>query len=84
MLNGWDDQNGDGQVDYPRECARVEGGLPRGGLMLAERALTGELGSQEGALTADRDRDCVPQISDVGLPAMLAAEIRLDRPAGTR
>lgn len=84
VLNGWDDQNGDGQVDYPRECARVEGGLPRGGLMLAERALTGELGSQEGALTADRDRDCVPQISDVGLPAMLAAEIRLDRPAGTR
>jgi hypothetical protein len=79
VLNGWDDRNGDGVVDYPAECLRVESALPRGGLMLAERALTGELGSQMGALTADRDHDCVPEIDDAKLTALLANELTLVR-----
>jgi hypothetical protein len=31
------------------------------------------------ALTSDRDRDCVPEIDDVRLPASLASEIRITR-----
>lgn len=74
VLNGWDDRNGDGVVDYPAECLRVESALPRGGLLLGERALTGELGSLKGAPTADRDRDCVPEIDDAKFAALLAHE----------
>jgi hypothetical protein len=79
VLNGWDDADGDGVVAYPAECMRVEAALPRGGLQLAERALTGELGSQSGALTSDRERDCVPEIDDAHLPAHLGAEVRIER-----
>jgi hypothetical protein len=79
VLNGWDDRNSDGKVDWPGECLRVEAALPRGGLQMAERALTGELGSEMSALTSDRDRDCVPEIDDVRLPASLASEIRITR-----
>jgi hypothetical protein len=77
VLNGWDDRDHDEVVDWPGECLRVEGGLPRGGLQMAERALTGELGIEGGVLTADRDHDCVPEIDDVLLPAALAAEVRI-------
>ncbi|MFO0577333.1 MAG: hypothetical protein U1A78_25280 [Polyangia bacterium] len=79
VLNGWDDRNSDGKVDWPGECLRVEAALPRGGLQMAERALTGELGSEMSALTSDRDRDCVPEVDDVKLPASLASEIRITR-----
>jgi hypothetical protein len=79
VLNGWDDRNQDGKVDPTTECLRVEATVPRGGLQLAERALTGELGLEQGAPTVDRDRDCVPEIDDAKLPAGLAAELRLLR-----
>ena len=79
ILNGWDDRNQDGKVDPATECLRVEATVPRGGLQLAERALTGELGIEQGAPTVDRDRDCVPEIDDAKLPAGLAAELRLLR-----
>ena len=36
-----------GIVDWPDECVNVVDGLPRGGLQMAERTLTGEIGSFE-------------------------------------
>lgn len=79
VLNGWDDRNNDNRVDYPDECMQVQGGLVRGGLQLAERALTGELGIEKGAPTSDRDRDCVPEVDDAQLPASLGASITIVR-----
>lgn len=79
VLNGWNDVNGDGKVDAPGECLRLQGTTPLGGLQMAERALTGELGSEKNVLTSDRDRDCVPEIDDAKLPAALASEIRITR-----
>lgn len=76
VLNGWDDANDNGQVDYPGECVKPPSGLSSG-LMLAERALTGELGSDQGALTADRDRDCVVEIDDAKRAAVLGSSITL-------
>ncbi len=83
VLNGWDDRNGNRIVDWPDECVSVVGGLPRGGLQMAERTLTGETGSLEEQLgpgmprtpTSDREHDCVPEIDDAGLPSALADSI---------
>ncbi|HTQ04167.1 MAG TPA: hypothetical protein VMI54_09930 [Polyangiaceae bacterium] len=88
VLNGWDDANEDGLVDWPDECARVGTGpdgqpLGLGGLQMAERALSGESGSVEDStfggaprtITTDREHDCVPDISAVGLPSALASSI---------
>jgi hypothetical protein len=85
VLNGWDDRNQNRIVDYPDECVNVRDGLPRGGLQMAERTLTGELGSLETQLdvdagqqrtaTADREHDCVPEIDDAHLPAALADSV---------
>jgi hypothetical protein len=91
VLNGWDDRNGDRLVDYPEECITaptpVMPGdlvLPRGGLQMAERTLTGEIGSFgedprpiSRITTSDRDSDCVPEIDDAKLPASLASSITL-------
>ena len=77
VLNGWDDYNNNNRVDYPDECAQGDGSLPRGGLQLAERALTGEMGMFRGSPLADFDHDCVGNIAAVKLPAMLAAQLRL-------
>ncbi len=100
VLNGWDDLNGDGLVEYNTECITL-GPVPgfgngvvnvgRGGLQMAERALSGELGSLCDTIsvaacvaagfpatrmyTPDRDMDCVPEISAVELPAALANQI---------
>jgi hypothetical protein len=79
VLNGWDDVNDDGLVDWPSECARVVGGLPRGGLQMAERALTGELGMAGGSATTDRDHDCVPEINAAMLPSALASSVTFAR-----
>jgi hypothetical protein len=84
VLNGWDDRNDDGLVDYPDECILAEDGLPRGGLQMAERTLTGETGSADDRVasplprvaTRDRDQDCVPEIDDARLPAALARSFR--------
>ncbi|HTJ44523.1 MAG TPA: hypothetical protein VL463_20605 [Kofleriaceae bacterium] len=79
VLNGWDDRDRDKHVAWPDECVRVEGGLPRGGLQLAERTLTGETGRLRdegggpgGPPTSDRDQDCVPEIDDAHVGAGLA------------
>jgi hypothetical protein len=100
VLNGWDDLNGDGHVDYRTECITI-GPVPgfgmgvvsvgRGGLQMAERALSGELGSACDSIdpatcvdggfgatrlyTPDRENDCVPEISAAQLPAALANQI---------
>jgi hypothetical protein len=81
VLNGWDDRNGDQQVT-PDECVQpiAAGGVPRGGLQMAERTLTGEIGrstddGSDGPTTSDRDGDCVPEIDDARLPAALAASV---------
>ncbi len=81
VLNGWDDRNGNRFVDWPGECATASGGVPHGGLQMAERALTGELGRFKNALgqpTLDREHDCVPEVDDAHLPAALADSITFE------
>ena len=89
VLNGWDDRDRDKQVGWPDECANVVDGLPRGGLQMAERTLTGETGRLKdegsgsgGPPTSDREHDCVPEIDDAHLPAALANSVtfRIERP----
>jgi hypothetical protein len=83
VLDGWDDRDQNRIVDYPGECVRVVDDIPRGGLQVAERTLSGEIGSLQAPLlpgqvrtaTSDRDRDCVPEIDDANLPAGLADAI---------
>jgi hypothetical protein len=84
VLDGWDDRNGDQSVDWPEECAQgLDGnGVPRGGLQMAERTLSGETGSTESVFdagprvaTVDREHDCVPEISAAELPSALANSI---------
>lgn len=70
VLNGWDDHNQDNTLQYPDECLA-------GRLQMGERALTGELGLRQDS--GDRDRDCVKEISAVGLPAALGAEVDIER-----
>ncbi len=70
VLNGWDDFNQDGVIQYPDECLW-------GGLEMGERALTGELGHPVDQ--GDRDHDCIREISKVGLPAALGEELDLER-----
>jgi hypothetical protein len=57
--------------------------LSLGGLQMAERTLTGEVGSlvdvpvpgQPRIITTDREQDCVPEISAAGFPSALANSI---------
>ncbi len=65
--------------------------FPRGGLQMAERALSGELGSECDSIssaacvdagfpatrvyTPDREHDCVPEISAAQLPSALANQV---------
>jgi hypothetical protein len=83
VLNGWDDRDQNRFVKWDSECVDVVDGLPRGGLQMAERTLTGETGSQEDRLepgqkrtqTSDREHDCVPEIDDAHLPSALADSV---------
>ena len=89
VLNGWDDRNQNGDIDWPQECAHLgtgPDGLPLGlgGLQMAERVLSGESGSLADkpggdsgprVPTTDREHDCVPEISAVGLPSALANSV---------
>jgi hypothetical protein len=88
VLNGWDDRNRNSIVDWPDECVNSgflpDGGiLPHGGLQMAERTLTGEIGSlqdiiqvgQQRLPTTDREHDCVPEIDDAQLPSALADSV---------
>jgi hypothetical protein len=87
VLNGWDDRDMDQVIEWPSECAHLGTGpdghpLGLGGLQMAERVLTGESGSTTDAFDAssrviatDREHDCVPEVSAVGLPSALANSI---------
>jgi hypothetical protein len=83
VLNGWDDRDQNRLVAWPDECTNVVDGVPRGGLQMAERTLTGEIGSLQAPLapgdsripTSDREHDCVPEIDDAKLPAALADSV---------
>jgi len=85
VLNGWDDRNDNRLVEWPSECVTFDAAanLPRGGLQMAERTLTGEIGSLEEIVgpgtertpSSDREHDCVPEIDDAHLPAALADSI---------
>ena len=83
VLNGWDDRNENRLVDWPDECVNVVSSLPRGGLQMGERTLTGEIGSLQDITsfttprtpTSDREQDCVPEVDDAHLPAALAAQV---------
>jgi len=89
VLNGWDDRDLDGNIEYPQECAYQgtgpDGGpIGLGGLQMAERVLSGESGSLADkpggdagprVAVADREHDCVPEISVAGLPSALANSI---------
>ena len=87
VLNGWDDRDGDQLVEWPDECAHLGTGpdgqpLGLGGLQMAERVLSGETGSVSSRFDAgsrviatDREHDCVPEISAVGLPSALANSV---------
>jgi hypothetical protein len=83
FLNGWNDENANRLVDWPDECVSVAAGVPRGGLQMAERTLSGEIGvfeekimpGQKRTPTFDREHDCVPEIDDVRLPAALAGSV---------
>jgi hypothetical protein len=83
VLNGWDDRNENRLVEWPNECVNVQDGLPRGGLQMAERTLSGEIGSYQEQLplgatrtpTSDREHDCVPEIDDAHLPSALASRV---------
>jgi hypothetical protein len=89
VLNGWDDRDGDTNIEWPDECAHMGTGpdgqpMGLGGLQMAERVLSGESGSLADipggdagprVTTTDREHDCVPEISAAGLPAALANSI---------
>ncbi len=81
VLNGWDDRNANKQVDWPGECVRVAGGVPRGGLQMAERTLSGEVGqfndegTGSGPPPTDRELDCVPAIYAAQTSAALADSV---------
>ena len=88
VLNGWDDRDGDQQVEWPSECAQLGTGpdgqpLGLGALQMAERTLSGETGSLapftadagDRVITTDREHDCVPEISAAKLPSALANSV---------
>ncbi|MGO9834941.1 MAG: hypothetical protein ACLP1X_12045 [Polyangiaceae bacterium] len=89
VLNGWDDRVEDTEIEWPQECAYLGTGpdgapLGLGGLQMAERVLSGESGSLADRIggdagarvpTTDREHDCVPEVSAVGLPSALANSI---------
>jgi hypothetical protein len=89
VLNGWDDRDQSQTVDWPQECAYLGTGpdgqpMGRGGLQMAERVLSGESGSLADkpggdagprVTVTDREHDCVPEISAVGLPSALANSV---------
>jgi hypothetical protein len=82
VLNGWDDRDHDQFRSSFAECANQTDLFPHGGLQMAERTLTGEFGNEGEHVahpfpTVDRDNDCVPEIDDAHLPAMLAGSVTL-------
>jgi hypothetical protein len=81
FLNGWDDLNGDQNVDQgPTEAGAVNECLAAR-LQQGEQALTGELGRNEfGQFTTDRDSDCVLEIDASGTGSLLASQVHFHSP----
>jgi hypothetical protein len=86
VLNGWDDRDEDGLVEWPSECAHLGTGpdgqpLGLGALQMAERTLSGDTGSMPPSpdggrvIATDREHDCVPEISAAQLPSALASSV---------
>ncbi len=74
FLNGWDDLDGNEQVDLKTECLA-------GRLQMSEQALTGELGRDDvGRSTSDRDSDCVLEIDNANVASVLAREVFFHSP----
>jgi hypothetical protein len=74
FLNGWDDLDGNQQVDLASECLAAR-------LQMAEQALTGELGRDDvGRATTDRDSDCVPEIDNAERASVLASDVFFHSP----
>jgi hypothetical protein len=74
FLNGWDDLDGNQQVDKPAECLA-------GRLQMGEQSLTGELGRDDvGRRTSDRDGDCVLEIDSAARASVLASEVHFHSP----
>ncbi len=75
-LNGWDDRNGD-QTVQSSECLGAR-------LQLGEQALTGELGKDSngfpGSTGANRDADCVSNITQGRTASVLASQVRFHAP----
>jgi hypothetical protein len=76
-LNGWDDLNGDENIDDPQECLGAR-------LQMGEQALTGEIGTENNGVPQpsepDQDRDCVHNIADVKVGSLLASQVHFHAP----
>ncbi len=78
FMNGWDDLNGNQQVDHgdggPDECLGAR-------LQQAEQSLTGELGRDAyGLPIRDRDGDCVPELAHAQSLSVFAGEVHFHSP----
>jgi hypothetical protein len=77
FLNGWDDRNGDQQVQAATECLA-------GRLQLGEQALTGEVGtasnSYDNQSGPDREPDCVRNIAAENVGSVLAGQVHFHQP----
>ncbi|MGH7298619.1 MAG: hypothetical protein ACRELB_27005 [Polyangiaceae bacterium] len=76
-LNGWDDLNGDQNIDDPQECLGAR-------LQLGEQALTGEIGTTTNGVTQpsepDHDHDCVLNIATAKVGSVLAGQVDFHAP----
>jgi hypothetical protein len=78
-LDGWDDINGNMEVDHgdggaPQECLTAR-------MQQAEQSLTGELGrDQFGLPTPDRDSDCVTELGHAMSLSVFAGEVLFHSP----
>jgi hypothetical protein len=76
-LNGWDDLNGDQNVDQPQECLAAR-------MQMGEQALTGEVGSDSNGILQpsqpDHDSDCVLNIAAAKVGSLLASQVHFHAP----
>jgi hypothetical protein len=78
FMNGWDDLNGNQQVDHGdgglNECLGAR-------LQQAEQSLTGELGRDAfGLPVPDRDGDCVPELAHAQSLSVFTGEVHFHSP----
>jgi hypothetical protein len=76
-LNGWDDLNGNQQVDQPQECLAAR-------MQMGEQALSGEIGTTSNGYQQpsqpDHDSDCVLNIAAAKTGALLASQVHFHSP----